>query len=117
MACARARRESTQSHDVSIFLSHLRRKEAIQPMLLILVHAGLQQRGIPVRFPGPSLLRQAMSRQMRRRHTHPPRPSGNAVERQRSPKATKAWWGSERGVGLLGSWKQNGPRLGPATAL
>ena len=59
-------------------------------MLLILMHAGLQQGGI-VRFPGLFLLRRAMLHQ---RHTHLPRPSGNATMRQRSPKAAEAWWGS-----------------------
>jgi hypothetical protein len=65
MACARARRESIRGHDVSIFVV-LRRKEAIQPMLLILLHAGLEQGGMPASFPGSFMLRQVMSRQMRR---------------------------------------------------
>jgi hypothetical protein len=93
-------------------------------MLLILVHVGLQQGGVvPVSFPGPFLLHQGMSRQTRRRHTYPPRRSGNAAVRQRNPKAMEFWWGSmcrprkEPGAGLLGSWEQSGPRPGPATAL
>lgn len=56
-------------------------------MLLILVHVGLQQGGVPVSFTGPFLLHQAMSRQMRRRHTHPLRPSVNGAVRQWNPKA------------------------------
>lgn len=59
MACARARRESIRDHYVSIFFV-LRREEAIQPMLLILLHAVLEQGGMPVSVPGPFLLCQAM---------------------------------------------------------
>jgi hypothetical protein len=119
MACAGARRESIRGHDVSVFFV-LRRKEAIQPMFLILLHAGLEQGGMPASFPGPFMLHQVTSLQMRRRVTHPPWPSENGALRQRSPKAMEAWWcrpRKEPGAGLLRSWKQSGPRLGPPTTL
>ena len=128
MAWARTRRESIQNHAVSISLSHLRRKGAIQVASLILVHAGLQQDVMPVSFPGPYQLRQAMSRQVQRRLMHPPRPSGNAAVRQSRLKAMKAWWEpiptkcrprNEPGAAeqLRGSQMQHRPRLGPATSL
>lgn len=81
---------------------------------------------MPVSFTGPILLRRDMSLQIWRQHTHPQWPSGNATERQRSPKAMEASWESipkicrprkGRGAGLLRSWKQSGSQLGPAAAL
>jgi hypothetical protein len=98
-------------------------------MLLIPVHAGFQQGGMPVTFPGPFLLHQAMMRQMRQCHSHPQRPLGNvaakqsrlkAMKAQRGPIPTKCGPRSEPGaVGgrLRGSRRQRGPQLGPATSL
>ena len=48
MGCAEVRREYIWSQDVSIFLYRLRRKAAIQPTLLILVPADLEQSWMPV---------------------------------------------------------------------
>jgi len=63
MARARERREYIRSQDVSVFFVPPPMLRGDQPMLLMPVHAGLQQ--IPVTFLGPFLPHQATMHQMR----------------------------------------------------